>query len=362
MLKIENLYKTFNIERGEVRAVNHVGFEVPEGKLFTLLGPSGCGKTTTLRCIAGLEHPEEGIVSIGGTIVSGPGIFVPPNKRNIGMVFQSYAIWPHMSVADNVAFPLRVGGHRYSKQEIEEKVRNALQTVELAGLERRPATNLSGGQQQRLALARALVREPSLLLLDEPLSNLDAKLREQMRVELRRLQQRLGITTVYVTHDQVEALAVSDIIAVMQDGQIQQMGSPREIYQKPGNQFVAGFVGTTNWLEGRIVSLNLNKIAEVETQCGKLICTVTSACNTGDTVLLSARPDAIEVTARKPQEGYYWEASVESAMFLGEYIDCFLRVGEQSLRARVHPRMEMAPGSVVYVQVSTDHCVEFARS
>src|SRR5574340_746495 len=269
MLKLENLYKEFKSEETEVRAVNQISFDVPVGKFFTLLGPSGCGKTTCLRCIAGLERPGAGRIFIDGELVSGGDYFTPPDKRNIGMVFQSYAIWPHMEVFSNVAFPLRVVKAGLAKREIEEKVRHALHTVELDGLEKRSATKLSGGQQQRLALARALVRKPKLLLLDEPLSNLDAALREHMRVELRQLQQRLGITTVYVTHDQLEALALSDMIAVMKDGHIVQEGRPREIYGSPASGFVAGFIGNTNWLEGKVVEVEPGgKAVTVETNVG----------------------------------------------------------------------------------------------
>src|SRR3954464_7598401 len=217
MIRVEGLTKTFTANREVVAAVAAIDFEVGAGEMVTLLGPSGCGKTTTLRCIAGLEKPDGGDIEVGGVVVMSTQrrTYVPAHKRDIGMVFQSYAIWPHMTVFENAAFPLRVGQKKYSNDEVKKKVLDALRIVELDGLEGRMATQLSGGQQQRLALARALVREPRVLLLDEPLSNLDAKLREQMRAELRDLQRRLGITTLYVTHDQVEALSMSSTIAVM---------------------------------------------------------------------------------------------------------------------------------------------------
>ena len=223
MFTIENLRKKF-VAPGNVvvNAVDGISLAAETGKLITLLGPSGCGKTTTLRCLAGLERPEAGRIVIANEVVcdTDKGIFVSPSERGIGMVFQSYAIWPHMTVFENVAFPLRVArDHKYSSAEVKDKVERALEMVRMSGYESRPATQLSGGQQQRLAFARGLVREPKILLLDEPLSNLDAKLREQMRVELKRLQKRLGITTVYVTHDQSEALALSDEIAVFNAGQ-----------------------------------------------------------------------------------------------------------------------------------------------
>src|SRR5262245_40566541 len=256
MFAIDNLRKTF-IAPGNVtvNAVDGISLGVETGKLVTLLGPSGCGKTTTLRCLAGLERPESGRIVIAGETMSDAdkGIFVSPSDRGIGMVFQSYAIWPHMTVFENVAFPLRVARERkYSAAEVKEKVTRALDMVRMAGFETRPATQLSGGQQQRLAVARGLVREPKILLLDEPLSNLDAKLREQMRVELKRLQKQLGITTVYVTHDQSEALALSDEIAVFNAGRIVQRGTPHEIYRKPRTQFVADFIGSANFLTGTV--------------------------------------------------------------------------------------------------------------
>jgi iron(III) transport system ATP-binding protein len=256
VLSVRSLFTEYANERGEaVKAAQNVSFDVPEGKLFTLLGPSGCGKTTTLRSIAGLEKPTEGEIEVGGRIVysSGKGIFVAPNKRNFGMVFQSYAIWPHMNVFQNVAFPLEV--RRLPKKEIREKVMRVLQAVALDELVDRDATKLSGGQQQRLALARALVMEPQLLLLDEPLSNLDAKLRDRMRSELKRLQRDLNLTTVYVTHDQSEALALSHEIAVMNEGRVVQVGTPRQIYEQPTEKFVADFVGSTNFIGGTVETI-----------------------------------------------------------------------------------------------------------
>src|SRR5256714_4092946 len=252
MLTVEGLFTEYPNDRGDiVRAAQDVSFTVEEGRLFTLLGPSGCGKTTTLRSIAGLERPRAGEISVNGRVVfsSSSGVFVAPNRRGFGMVFQSYAIWPHMTVFENAAFPLEVGNRKYTRKQVRENVMRVLTAVQLDELADREATRLSGGQQQRLALARALVMEPQLLLLDEPLSNLDAKLRERMRFELKRLQRELRITTVYVTHDQSEALALSHSIAVMNAGRIQQVGTPREFYERPGSQFVADFAGTTTLLE-----------------------------------------------------------------------------------------------------------------
>jgi iron(III) transport system ATP-binding protein len=234
MIRVENLVKVFRGSHGEqVHALDGVSFSVHEGQFFTLLGPSGCGKTTLLRLIAGLENPQAGEIHIGGKLVCSADKkhFVPANERDIGMVFQSYAIWPHMSVFENVAFPLKVSKQRYDRNEIRNRVDRALATVRLDGYQDRPAPFLSGGQQQRLALARALVREPKIRLRDEPLSNLDAKFREQLRIELRQLQRQLGITTIYVTHDQAEALALSNTVAVMSRGKIIQQEA--EIYEHP---------------------------------------------------------------------------------------------------------------------------------
>src|SRR3989454_12586545 len=306
MLSVKALYTEYAGDQGQpVRAAQNVSFEVPEGKLFTLLGPSGCGKTTTLRSIAGLEKPTAGEIEADGRLVysSEKGIFVAPNRRNFGMVFQSYAIWPHMNVFQNAAFPLQVGERKLSRKEIRDKVLRVLTAVQLNELADREATKLSGGQQQRLALARALVMEPQLLLLDEPLSNLDAKLRERMRFELKRLQRELGITTVYVTHDQSEALALSHSIAVMNRGVIQQTGTPREIYERPGNQFVADFVGTTNFLDATVSAPADPGHYRVSSALGEMKVRAVEALQPGEKVILSVRPEAIQLSETRPEGG-----------------------------------------------------------
>ena len=241
--------KDLVVRYGRITAVRGVTFSVGAGEHLTLLGPSGCGKTTTLRAIAGLEQPESGEIRIDGAVVFGKGIHVAAERRGLSMVFQSYAIWPHMTVFDNVAYGLRV--RRTPEAEVGQRVRSALDLVKLGDLGTRSASRLSGGQQQRVALARAFVFSPAVLLFDEPLSNLDAKLRAEMRIELKELQRRLGITSVYVTHDLEEALAISDRIVVMRDGIIEQIGTSAEIYDLPRNRFVADFVGSANLIRGR---------------------------------------------------------------------------------------------------------------
>ncbi|MFY2561063.1 ABC transporter ATP-binding protein [Corallococcus terminator] len=245
-ISLEGLFKSY----GATPVVRGLSLEVREGELVSLLGPSGCGKTTTLRMLAGLEHPDTGVIRIGGETVAGPGVRVPPERRGLGMVFQGYAVWPHRSVEENVAYPLTL--RRMPKSEVAEKVREALRWVRLEALATRRPHELSGGQLQRVALARALVASPRVLLLDEPLSNLDAALREELRAELAALRARLGTTLVFVTHDQGEALALSDRIAVMNQGVLEQVDAPETLYREPATPFVAGFVGGANVLTGEV--------------------------------------------------------------------------------------------------------------
>jgi len=361
MLKVASLSTEYPNERGEaVRAAQDVSFEVPQGKLFTLLGPSGCGKTTTLRSIAGLERPKAGEVTVGGRVVSSveKKIFVAPNKRNFGMVFQSYAIWPHMSVFENAAFPLRVGGAKRSAREIEEKVGRVLRTVALEEFAGRDATKLSGGQQQRLALARALVMEPQLLLLDEPLSNLDAKLRERMRFELKRLQRELQLTTVYVTHDQSEALALSNEIAVMNEGRVVQIGTPRDIYERPRNRFVADFVGSANFLEATVAGPGRHeRLFEARTPLGLLNCSSIEPLRTGDRVVISLRPEDVLVSAERPIGENVREATVSAKIFLGECLEFQLDHNGTVLYARVHPSFSPPVGSRVHLKMNAEKCI-----
>jgi iron(III) transport system ATP-binding protein len=359
VLTVQGLYTEYPNERGEVvRAAQDVSFTVEEGRLFTLLGPSGCGKTTTLRSIAGLERPRAGEISVNGRVVysSSHGVFVSPNRRGFGMVFQSYAIWPHMTVFQNAAFPLEVGSQKHSKKEIRERVMRVLNAVQLDELADREATKLSGGQQQRLALARALVMEPALLLLDEPLSNLDAKLREKMRFELKRLQRELRITTVYVTHDQSEALALSHQIAVMNEGRIRQIGTPRDIYEKPASQFVADFVGNTNFIDG-IVLQSIGSCSVVGTEVGEVKVICDHQLQTGDRVSISVRPEDVDLTEARPGGDNVWEGQVGQKVFLGEAVDFQVTVGSRSLLSRQHPTLRTKIGEPIFVHLDPEKCV-----
>jgi iron(III) transport system ATP-binding protein len=362
VLSVRSLFTEYPGERGTVvRAAQDVSFEVPEGKLFTLLGPSGCGKTTTLRSIAGLERPSAGEIEVAGKVIysSARKIFVAPNKRNFGMVFQSYAIWPHMNVFQNAAFPLQV--RKLRRKEIEERVMRVLQAVALDHLVDREATKLSGGQQQRLALARALVMEPQLLLLDEPLSNLDAKLRDRMRSELKRLQRELGLTTVYVTHDQSEALALSHEIAVMNDGRVVQVGTPRQIYEQPCNQFVADFVGTTNFIGGTVTAVDdHNGRCLVGSAMGPLRAQASQGVSKDSPVTVSVRPEDVELSEQPPSAtdgDNVCKAVVTAKDFLGEHLDFRVKVGEVVLLARAHPSLRTPVGDPIYLRMKADKCV-----
>ncbi|HEX6174525.1 MAG TPA: ABC transporter ATP-binding protein [Candidatus Binatia bacterium] len=361
MIEVKSLVKIFaDGKNAGVRAVDRVSFTVEEGRFYTLLGPSGCGKTTTLRCIAGLEKADEGEIIVAGEKVfsASSRTFVPAYRRPIGMVFQSYAIWPHMTVFENVAFPLRVGKQKVSGDEIRRKVMTAVEQVELGGYEDRMATQLSGGQQQRLALARALVREPKVLLLDEPLSNLDAKLRERMRVELRELQRRLGITTLYVTHDQIEALSMSNVIAVMSAGVTVQEGTPREIYLQPRSKFVAQFIGSTNQISGQVTNRGSDGIGNVKTEEGEISCGILTELKAGDKVVVVVRPESIVLHQKKPAHGdNILEGKIGAAMFLGEYVDCTIELGKNVLETHQPHSLRVRRGDTVWVELPVGDCM-----
>jgi iron(III) transport system ATP-binding protein len=361
-LTISNLVKSFAADASKRRsaparvfAVNDISLEVGDGEMFTLLGPSGCGKTTTLRAVAGLERPDSGRIAVGDRVLfdgdGGRGLNVPANQRGLGMVFQSYAIWPHMTVFDNVAFPLQVRkrAQRPGKREIQDRVAKVLETMELGHLADRQATKLSGGQQQRLALARAIIIEPPLMLLDEPLSNLDAKLRESLRYELKRLQRELGITSIYVTHDQIEALALSTTIAVMKEGNVLQTGRPREVYETPNCKFVAEFIGTSNFLRGKVTGRE-GECVDIDTEAGRVRLESPVQIPVGEQVLAAVRPESLEIsTTGWGNRVNEWPGTVTNRAFLGDAIDHIVRVGQGSLRVRGNPAVSIKPGTDIFV-------------
>ena len=362
MLTVKALNTEYQTPQGAVKAAQDVTFEVPAGKFFTLLGPSGCGKTTTLRSIAGLERPVGGEIAVGNKVVfsSQKRIFIPPYQRNFGMVFQSYAIWPHMTVFANAAFPLKMRKNKPSQSEIRDKVMRILSVVALDQFADRDATKLSGGQQQRLALARALVMEPELLLLDEPLSNLDAKLRVRLRFELKRIQREVGLTTIYVTHDQGEALALSHQIAVMNEGRIVQVGSPRAIYDHPRTKFVADFIGTTNFIPGVV----LGRDAEagrwnVRTAAGDMVVHSDSELSPDLRVVVSIRPEDVELFEQAPaaSTANLTAGKVDQLVFLGDFVDCQVKIGDVVLLSRAHPSLRTPVGGTIHVRTNPEKCV-----
>jgi iron(III) transport system ATP-binding protein len=347
MIKLTGLTKRYPGRTVTANAVEGLDLDIPEGKLVALLGPSGCGKTTTLRMIAGLERNDRGTIEIDGKVASDPsrGIFVGPDKRPIGIVFQSYAIWPHMTVIQNVMFPLRVGKSKVSRADAEKRALEALDMVGLADFATRPAPDLSGGQQQRVALARALVRQPKVLLLDEPLSNLDKGLRDRMRDQIRSVQQQLGITTVFVTHDQDEALAISDDVVVMNGGTIVERGLPQEIYTFPRNEFTARFLGISNSLEGVVETVAPEGVA---VRVGDFTMTSTKADGfaKGDAVSVFLRPESFRLSRKEGS----WKGTVEFSIYHGDCWDYHVRVGEHLLRVRVYQeKVGIAHGDSVFL-------------
>ena len=331
-LEVRNLVKRF----GSVTAVDDVSFKVEQGEVVTLLGPSGCGKTTTLRMVAGFERPDFGDVEIRNQLVVSTSrrLHVPPEKRGIGMVFQSYAIWPHMTVFENVAYPLSVRGT--NRQEVKRRVEETLELVGLGGFSSRPAILLSGGQQQRVSLARALVYSPDLLLLDEPLSNLDAKLREQMRIELKRLQEQLSVTVLFVTHDQIEAMSLSTRLAVMNQGKIEQMDSPQEIYERPKTPFVEDFLGRILRFQGTVTEKDRSSLlVDLDGVEGTRLRIEGSdeTLAVGERVLVAIRPEALHL---EPGDGGQGQNKircvVENVLYLGRDCELVLRFGN-----RVYP-------------------------
>jgi iron(III) transport system ATP-binding protein len=360
MLTIAGLQKSFATPEGPVKAIDDVGFEIAEAQCHALLGPSGCGKTTILRCIAGLEQPDAGSIVISGRTVCDParGLFVPVHERSIGMVFQSYAIWPHFDVFVNVAYPLQVQRPRLPRDEIEARVMEVLRLVGMEAMARRPATRLSGGQQQRVALARAIVRRPALLLLDEPLSNLDARLRDTMRKELSDLIGRIGITALLVTHDQAEAFAMAHRLAIMDHGRIIQEGTARDIYAHPGNAFIARFLGAANVLRGTVEA---GAVVRLDGS-GQAI-EVDTDLPAGTAVEVVLRPEALSI--RLGRDGSSRRAitgQVASVTFRGDTVDYAVDIGAaEPLRVIGRPDLEFARGASVSVSWDAAGSTVFRR-
>jgi ABC-type Fe3+/spermidine/putrescine transport system ATPase subunit len=352
IIEVRNLVKTF----GTVRALDGIGFTIGKGEVFTLLGPSGCGKSTTLRIIAGLETANGGDILLNGRpILSVENrINVAPEKRDMGMVFQSYAIWPHMTVAENVAYPLKLRG--VSASETRDRVAKALDLVDLAAQSDRDAPKLSGGQQQRVALARALVYEPEVLLLDEPLSNLDVKLREQMRFELKLLQERLGLTLIYVTHDQSEALSLSDNIALMNFGRIEQLGHPVDLYEHPKTEFVRDFLGKTITLAGTITSVDQGRVrVALDGIPDTLTCSAgeTAPSATGSAVTVAIRPERVRLASESGGDNSL-NGHVETVLYQGERSECLVRVGIELLTVYSTPEAVSLRGKDVALELAPE--------
>ena len=355
-LRVEGLTKTF----GEVRAVDDIAFAVGDGEFLTLLGPSGCGKSTTLAAIAGLDRPDAGIIALGERVFfdGARATFVPPESRDVGLVFQSYALWPHMTVHENLDFPLKL--RKVAKAERSERIREVLELVEMVEYAGRYPHMLSGGQQQRVALARTLVYRPRLLLLDEPLSNLDAKLRERARTWLRQLQHRVGVTTVYVTHDQSEALALSDRIAVMNRGKIVQLGDPYAVYERPADPFVADFIGSSNFFTGRAIDVLAGAVRIALDTGSPLTACCPVPIQPGSAVTVSVRPEKIRLVERPEGRGpdgtNVFEVRIEERTFLGARHTLLVRLGAHPFRVECDA---VPAGETAFVEIPAESCIVF---
>jgi iron(III) transport system ATP-binding protein len=361
VLTITALQKTFQLSGKPFAALRGVDLEIASGEFFVLLGASGCGKTTMLRCIAGLERPDAGTIAIDGTTVfSTPQrVAIAPERRPIGMVFQSYAVWPHMDVFENIAFPLREGVRRLERGQIADRVNSVLDLLELREMADRPVTTLSGGQQQRVALARALALRPKVLLMDEPLSNLDLTLQIHLRRHIKELMHTLGLTTVYVTHNQSEALEMGDRIAVMENGRMVQMGRPIELYRSPQHEAVARFIGEMNLIGGRVISLARDH-AVAETPLGVLrACTpALPALRPGDRCFVGIRPEDVEVRASsEPGSGNECAAVVTAVRFVGDALLYACQANGCELQLRAHRRTELTPGAEIRLAFPPEFCV-----
>jgi iron(III) transport system ATP-binding protein len=362
-VEIRNLTKFFP---GGIKAVDEISFIIEKGEFLSLLGPSGCGKTTTLRCLAGLERPDEGEIIVDGEVynLSSKGIMIPPEKRNIGMVFQSYAVWPHMKVFDNIAYGLRM--RKTDKKTIRHKVNEVIEIVGLQGLADRPVTKLSGGQQQRVALARALVYNPKLLLFDEPLSNLDAKLRDRMRLELKKLQREIGITSAYVTHDQTEAMTMSDVIIIMNKGKIEQIGNAEIIYKEPRNKFVADFIGIANFLDGEIIKIEdgEEKYAICSVSDGERLhemkAKVPDDIREKERIVLFFRPEhTLIIKSLERDETNTFNGKISNLVYLGNMIDCRIKVGTKEIRTQISndEKLSLKEDDKVFIKIDPKDCL-----
>jgi len=356
MISIRKLCKEFIVSDGKVAALKSLDLEVAEGEFFVIVGASGSGKTTLLRCVAGLETPDIGEIRIAERRVycDNPRIWIPPQERNFGMVFQSYAVWPHLSVFENIALPLREGAQKIPRKEVNDRVLKALHMVQLDEQKDRSATLLSGGQQQRVALARAIAVNPRVLLMDEPLSNLDARLREEVRGKIRGLAKQLGATVLYVTHDQIEAMAMADKIALMSFGRLLQYGDPMELYRRPNCSEVADFFGSVNWLAGALVGPEL-----VETKIGRL--TVCGQGHSGPEVVVGFRPESLQIAVQgDDSRENVFEVDLRSSIFLGDQFVYETTVGDLLIigKSRVPPTC----GRRLRVYVDSSDIMVFPRS
>ena len=343
LLKVRDLLKRY----GETVAVDHIDFDLRQGEVLTLLGHSGCGKSTTLRMAAGLEEPDGGEIELRSQAVAAPnrGIFIPAERRNVGLVFQSYAVWPHMTVGENIAYPLQV--RRVGRADTERRVCEICDVVGLGDLVERSATALSGGQQQRVALARALVYEPDVLLLDEPFSNLDAKLREEMRFQLHELQRRLGTTILYVTHDQIEALALSHRVAVMRDGTIEQIGTPHEVYENPASYFVQDFVGRTIVFDSEVVACNAARATVRLIQSPTTVIETETSEREGARVKVAVRPEDIAVSDASGSAAATVDATVTDMAYGGDHYDCVVEAAGADVALRLSKTLRAEPGATL---------------
>ncbi|MBI2756550.1 MAG: ABC transporter ATP-binding protein [Chloroflexi bacterium] len=365
-VRISGLSKAYRARRGEVPALANVSLEIADGEILVLLGPSGCGKTTLLRCVAGLERPDAGEIKIGGSVVfsSVRGISVPPERRNLGMVFQSYALWPHMTVFDNIAYPLR--NLKMAAAEVGERTRAVLGVVGLDALARAYPGQLSGGQQQRVALARAIVSNEGVILFDEPLSNLDAKVRERIRLELLALHKDIRFSALYVTHDQTEAAALGDRIAVMNAGEVAQVGTPAEVYHRPETRYVADFVGSTNELAGTIIEFPDNEgSCRVETAVGRIHGRMTPVADAhpGDAVTVIFRPEHCRIgeAGVGDARANRFVGHVERSIFLGSYVEYLVRAGGAQLVLRSMDGDLLPEGTELSVYLAPERARVFPR-